>query len=1809
MKKINLYFLILISFYAYKSNGQIIQINDPNTTESGFSLQELVENVLIASDCATVDSFSEQVSGQPSDNETKSYGYFERPLGSNFPFEKGIILTTGRAFAAGNSVNNLIPFPNFVNGAPGDLDLEAALGQGFTFDATFIKFNFVPNSNTISFRFLMASEEYDGNTECDYADSFAFLLRPLGETNYTNLAVLPNGTPVSVTNINAASTLGLGTCDANQAFFEGYNLGATNYGGRTIVLTANAEVIPNQTYEIKLVVADQGDSSWDSAIFLEAGSFNIGLDLGEDLTLTGGNPACSDTPLILDTEIPTTTASHIWFLDGVEIAGETNSTLNVTTDGTYSVELEYGTNCTARDTILIEFTDSPTANAVANQFICDTDNDGFWDLDLNALNTTVLGPQSDSEFTISYHSSQEDADNNNSPLSSPYTNQNSYELETIFVRIESNNNALCFDTTSFDFDVFDAPTTDAITYELCDNTDDGSDTNGIVEFDLSTLNEQVLGTQDPGQFNISFHLNQTDADNRASALPLLYPNTVADLQEIIVRLENADNRDCYDTAIITLVVNPLPVILSSPATLTQCDTDVDGISDFNLTEANILLSSDYLNEEFTYYLTPEDAETGLPADRIANPTSYTNPTALNSKVFARIETVKGCYRTAQIDLIVSATQIPADFMLSYVVCDDDSVDGDDNNGISTFDFSDATAQIEALFPIGQNLTITYYTNEEDALAETNAISDITNHRNNGSPNIQNIFIRVDNDDVNACLGLGEHITLMVNPLPNNNSVDDFEVCSSVPNIAEINLEETFNSTILGTQNQDDYIVSYHESQEHADNNIEPKVGDYTNSNNPQTIYVRIENKNTNCVRTTINFDIVVFDSPSFVAPSPYLLCDDDVADGLTQFDLSSKIDEISDGDSDKVITFHSSQADADDNINPLNSLFTNTVAPQQTLYVRIEDNATTITGCYSTTTLLLDVKSLPVVNALSPLQSCDADNNGFVEFNLADADAEVTGEVANIIASYHATLDDANNGENALLSPYTNTTINSQVIYARAENTVTGCYTVEELELIASPTPVLQPTLDTYVLCDDEDSNDGLRPFDLTTKDETVLGSQSASDFNITYHLSRTDASTATNPINNVENYTNISNPQTIYVRLESRANGCAKTSEFILETNPLPLRVLPTTLEICDDDFFEDADGIATFDLTIKNLEITNSNSNWEVRYYETDADAQSNENVIDPATSYTNRAIGLNPANPQTIYVRVTNTNTGCYNFTTLQIEVLPNPIPKQDAPTIELCDDTSTGDIQEVFDLTQNEAYILNGEANVSARYFEQMDDAIANNINNAIDIPQEYSNIEEDQTIYVRVTNTITDCFTVVSFNIRVNPLPLDTQIDNFFICEIETDGVASFDFSDKTTEILNGRDPSIFRVTYHETPNDAELPDNEIPTPYDNLSNPQEIFVNITNTNTGCDNSTMSFTIGVGEASDANPDMIPIEYALCNTILDTDGDQTNNFLQFDLSTQNEFVLDGQDPSIYSVNYFETEPDAESGIDPLPLQYINKINPQIIYARVDYTLATNKQFCYAITKLTLKVNPLPEFDLENEYVLCINTNGTEVISQPILSTGLSEEDYTFEWTDASGTIISSASSYEPTQGGVYNVLVTDRITGCSNTDSALVNESEPPVVSAEVTTLPFANQHDILVTATGGGISNFEYRLDYGPWQEDGLFTNVSRGEHVITVRDKNGCGEQMVKVMVIDYPVYFTPNNDGYNDKWNIYSLINQNNVKIHIFDRYGKLLKQISPKGEGWDGTVNGAALPSSDYWFIVEFEDPISGAMKQFKSHFTLKR
>ncbi|MCF6130178.1 T9SS type B sorting domain-containing protein [Flavobacterium sp. AS60] len=255
------------------------------------------------------------------------------------------------------------------------------------------------------------------------------------------------------------------------------------------------------------------------------------------------------------------------------------------------------------------------------------------------------------------------------------------------------------------------------------------------------------------------------------------------------------------------------------------------------------------------------------------------------------------------------------------------------------------------------------------------------------------------------------------------------------------------------------------------------------------------------------------------------------------------------------------------------------------------------------------------------------------------------------------------------------------------------------------------------------------------------------------------------------------------------------------------------------------------------------------------------------------------------------------------------------------------------------------------------------------------------------------------------------------------------------------------------------------------------------------------------------------------------------------------------------------------------------------------------------------ITVTVNPAPQPHL-NDGVICVNETTNIAYQTYTLDTHLSDATYDFEWY-FNGGIISGAvdSSYEATEAGTYSVLVTNTATGCKSVmTQAVVVASFPGLTIDTNQTLAFDSNATVEVLVTGGN-ATLLYTLDDGPLQSSNIFTNVAPGPHRVTVTDSNGCTNLIKIVNIIGYPHYFTPNGDGYHDTWNIVGL--NDSAKIFIFDRYGKLIKQISPTGEGWNGIYNGHLLPSDDYWFKVEYSEdyPTVGMSKVFTAHFTLKR
>ena len=341
----------------------------------------------------------------------------------------------------------------------------------------------------------------------------------------------------------------------------------------------------------------------------------------------------------------------------------------------------------------------------------------------------------------------------------------------------------------------------------------------------------------------------------------------------------------------------------------------------------------------------------------------------------------------------------------------------------------------------------------------------------------------------------------------------------------------------------------------------------------------------------------------------------------------------------------------------------------------------------------------------------------------------------------------------------------------------------------------------------------------------------------------------------------------------------------------------------------------------------------------------------------------------------------------------------------------------------------------------------------------------------------------------------------------------------------------------------------------------------------------------------------------------------DGDDKNGKAEFDTSTlltqlltnpstnvkQDENLFDYQftyfDESSSSIVTKNTLPNPfYSGTQTVNVKFISKANGK----------------CEATQTIDFQVNPLPVFDrIEDTKSVCLNL--------PPVTIGVKSSDsrnYSYTWT-RNGTafppnIAGIDSSILIGSGGTYVVTATTKDgTNCSKSMTINIKESNIATFlkdDMKIKDLEAGPNNSITIDTLNLGIGDYEFAIDdqIGPYQDSPLFENVRPGKHMIFVRDKNGCGIVNQDVYVIGYKKFFTPNGDGYTDKWNVIGVTkdNQPQSKVYIFDRFGKLLKELDPLTEGWNGNFNGKPMPQTDYWFKIILEDG-----RTFRGHFSLIR
>lgn len=622
-----------------------------------------------------------------------------------------------------------------------------------------------------------------------------------------------------------------------------------------------------------------------------------------------------------------------------------------------------------------------------------------------------------------------------------------------------------------------------------------------------------------------------------------------------------------------------------------------------------------------------------------------------------------------------------------------------------------------------------------------------------------------------------------------------------------------------------------------------------------------------------------------------------------------------------------------------------------------------------------------------------------------------------------------------------------------------------------------------------------------------------------------------------------------------------------------------PLNMESCDITAPFD-DGFTEFDLESNTSAILGSQNDVTVTYHETESDANIG---INPITSPY-----INIANPQIIHTRITNNTTACFDLAqfNLRVELGPNFAEPSD---FVICDDLNDGDDtngRAIFTLSSRTNEILNGQnlSDINITYHSTITGAELGTA--ATILPDSYYNSTAfSEEIYVRIEDALNpDCVNTTPMLLVVNPASV--RVDHS-ILQCDEDGVSDsltiFNLNEANPTLTNNVD-NLSTKFYLDAARTNEIINYDN---YTNTQSPQIIYVEIINDITSCVTDA-ELTLDVSTTDSFDTSLITC---------DDDGTE-DGFYTFNLTDANMNIVDGL-PTGLDISYFENYDDALREQNALGDIYTNITpNSQIIYARVE-----NDNNCYGISEVELIVNELPDIETEAFTNYCLN-----FFPQPItINAGLNSgniTDFLYDWSTGENNY-----TIQINEVGNFMVTVSNRTTNCSKERTIVVEPSN--VATIESVDITDASQNNIIVVnTTGEGL--YEYSLvsvdgTIYEFQESNIFENIKPGIYTVLVQDiENDCGTTQQDISVIGFPKFFTPNNDGENDTWQVYGISStfQSETKILIYNRYGKLLKELSPLEKGWDGFFNGQILPTDDYWFSVILEDG-----RIFKDHFTLKR
>ena len=914
--------------------------------------------------------------------------------------------------------------------------------------------------------------------------------------------------------------------------------------------------------------------------------------------------------------------------------------------------------------------------------------------------------------------------------------------------------------------------------------------------------------------------------------------------------------------------------------------------------------------------------------------------------------------------------------------------------------------------------------------------------------------------------------------------------------------------------------------------------------------------------------------------------------------------------------------------------------------------------------VILFLEPPSIRNRISDLQLCE-EGNGEATFNFDSIEQSILEGLneSDFSVLFYSNQEDANNRTNDLGSQLRS---ENTTVFARLErNIVTDCFVTTSFNLNVSLQPRVTNLPLEYILCETTDAspNEAILTDVEAIKNELIdnLGNeiqllddefQNESLLNITYHRSTSDV------LNNLSPLTNgdiLFEGQDIFVRVENTSLGFECFNSNLIPSISVSISRTPIfrtmnvpSLQSCALSIEEE--GIGIFDLTDNNENISSqlNSSSTQVLYYRTESDVFDN-NPLSEAEAQNFQT----ETNLQIVYASLNDPSSSCITeIEVVNFELKVLKLPQSAVSEIDKLIECEEENEEATFNLSQVERLILgNGNTtNFSVSFYSNQEDAEQRL--NAIN--SQYRTTST--TVFARLErNDLSECFSIITFELEVYIQPIFTQNNfGYNLCE-RTDNTPNeavlTNVSSITEELIDSagnvipllsnienQEMSSFRITYHRSTSDVL--DNLSPlTDGDILFEGQDIFVRVENTSLGFEcfnrNTIPNITINLDKTPIFKNTNIPI-LASCALAV-----KNRNSAIFDLRDNDINISSELNTTTTQVQYYLDESNFLNNIPITELDarsFQSTISPQTIYASLNDP-NSNCNTNVGLVSFELVAVDLPQLASPNifsgEAKVCVSPNGN-LVNEIILGQDLSLIDgqsYIYDWTP--DNIDANGDGEEDAFYKITNLQQDTRISltitrsdsfefeiDCSNNiniDTGLSYE-----ILLQPTTAPISVEANVLNDAFSGKISveaiaqlpigesnDLEYRIENGQYQDSPFFENIEPSITQISVRNKFGCFSPIQSdiIQILEFAPFFTPNNDGINDTWNLISTQIPDNAKVFIFDRFGKLLKQIFSNSEGWDGTYIGQPMPSSSYWFRVEYEELKTREPKVLSGNFVLKR